>query len=173
MIKAIFLSILFVFSFLLANAQEKEFKRHSAVLVMSHTYVPEGRQSWGSKDLLIIPSIGIDYNFKFNQNWGLGFQYDIEFMNYVLEYEEDTFLTRKNPMILALLAERKVWKELTIGIGGGYEIEKSKNLILLRFTAEYEYETKNDIVFGPNISFDYKDINTTAFAFGLFIGKKF
>lgn len=173
-----FLSVLMLFGFgLIAQTEsekEENFKRHSLKLLIAHTYIPEGRPVGQGSNLLVAPTWGLDYDFYFTPKWSLGLHYDVEIMNYALEVEhDDTTLLRKNPMVFALVTQYEVWKKLSLGFGGGYELEKNESFWLARVSAEYAIEINEQFELAPNITYDYKENRTSAIGLGLAVGLKF
>lgn len=157
----------------LAVEEHVEELKNSVKFVLSHTYVPKGREVGDGDDLLILPSLGLEYNYKLKPRLTIGGHVEVEIMNYVLEPKNDTVITRDYPIISAVMLQYEVIDGLWFGLGPGYEIERNKNLWVAKFSLEYEFETKNHISFGPQIGLDVKEVGTSSYSFGLNIGKGF
>lgn len=178
---ASFILLLFLFSISI-SAQEKhskeshehEFKKFRVAFAIGHGYIPSA--SSGGKDFLIIPVMGLDIQYWFNERWGLALKNDIEISNYIVDDKNDAsnFVVRENPVIVSLPLLFSPWnKELTFIVGPGIEFEEHENFSIFRVGIGYEFEFGNHWDFAPEFIYDLKDghINALTVAFG--VGKRF
>lgn len=151
--------------------EEEEIKHFRIGLVLAHTYIPKGTSE--GKQVTSIPAYGLDLEYWVNEKWGLGFHNEVELEMYEVETGEMTFIEREYPLVVTLDALYKPYKELIFVIGYGVEFEKSENLNLIRFGAEYEFDLGNNWDMSPNFTYDYRFDNYGTYSIGIGVGKKF
>lgn len=163
---ALFLLLTVTFSF----AQDN-FKHFRISPVLSHTYIPEAT-SEGDKNI-IAPSIGLDLEYWINEKWGFGFHNDMELMNFKIEKEGNVLIEREYPIVLTFDGLWKFHKEWVLVLGSGIEIEKNKNLFIVRTGLEYEIEIAKHWDVSPSILYDYRSGNYgSTWSVGIGIGKR-
>ena len=152
-----------------------EFKRIKVALNLAHAYMPKAAPDMDG-GTLIIPVWGLDFQFWFNEHWGLALKNDIEIAKYVLtEYDEsgDTRL-RENPVIISLPLYYSPWDGgLTFFSGPGVELEEDHNLWVYRFGLGYEFELPGHWDFAPEFVYDLKNGIINSFTIAISIGKRF
>jgi len=151
---------------------EHTFKHFRASAAMYHTYIKT--ESSTDKKYLIVPSLGFDLEYWFNDKFGLGSHNDLELISFEVEKEGHTTLERENPMLFTMDALWKPYKGLVLLLGPGVEFEKTENLFVVRGGLEYEFELKSshwDI--SPTIFYDSRRHAYDTFSFGLGLGKRF
>ena len=120
MYKKIILSVLTLCMVVASYAQEdnKEgaegIKRHKLALVFGYTHIPAAFIDGHSKSSVYAPTIGFDYFYTFANRWSIGGVIDLEFANYIVDFNKEE-LERERPVVT--------------GIFVGYEkliIEKNK-----------------------------------------------
>ncbi|MFA6945767.1 MAG: hypothetical protein WC220_07655, partial [Pedobacter sp.] len=101
------LIVFFLFASLNLSAQEhalqNEMSAHSfrplrASLAMYHTYI--GTETAGDKKYLIVPSLGFDLEYWFNEKFGIGSHNDLELISFEVEEAGHTILEREKPLLL-------------------------------------------------------------------------
>jgi hypothetical protein len=175
-----FLIVLTIIIFNSANifAQEDNenvvFKHFRGAFTIGHGYIPQAESN--GPDFLIIPTIGLDFQYWFNSKWGIAIKSDIEITNYIVKknVNEGNIVIRENPFIIALPVLIRPWENgLSFLIGPGIEIEKVENFSILRLGITYEFEVGKEWDFSPEILYDLKDKNISAFTIAIGIGKRF
>lgn len=137
--------------------------------MLGHTKIKSSDQGKG----LLIPSWGFDYEYWFNQKWGLGLHTDLELQTFVLtssDSEED--LVRDYPLVVSLDGLYNPWKGLVLELGGGYEFEPHKGFWLLQLGLEYEMHLHHNWDIFPTLFYDnrFNAYNTWTIAVG--VGKR-
>jgi len=148
------------------------FKHHRVGIILGHGHVI-GAETANGKNLVTIPTWGLDYSYWFNPKMGIGLKSDIEIMDYVIVDNEGNTLIRENPIIVSILFlyhTRKGWNFLT---GPGIEFEENHNFFIYRIGASYEFELPNHWDFAPEALFDVKDGSIGSFTWGIGVGKRF
>lgn len=150
---------------------QEQFKHFRISPILSHTYIPEGT-SEGTKNI-IVPALGLDLEYWINEKWGFGFHNDMELMNFKIEKEENVLIERENPIVLTLDGLYKFHKDLVLVVGSGIEIEKNKNLFVVRAGLEYEIELAKNWDVSPGLMYDYRSDHYGTWALGIGFGKRF
>ncbi|KAA6438165.1 hypothetical protein ACD591_18580 [Rufibacter glacialis] len=139
--------------------------------VLYHTYI--GTETSDGKELLIVPSVGLDLEYWFNEKWGIGSHNDLELISFEVEDREGTFIEKETPVLLTLDVLWKPWKGLVLLAGPGVEFEKEENLFVIRGGLEYELELGSHWDVAPTIFYDARKDAYNTFSVGIGIGKRF
>lgn len=148
-----------------------EFRQWRVAAVVYHTYI--GTRTTEGRRTLIVPSLGLDIEYWFNEKWGIGSHNDLELVSFEVEREEEIFVERETPVLFTLDALWKPWKELVVMAGPGIEIEPKENLFVFRVGLEYEIEIGSHWDVAPTIFYDSRTDAYDTFTMGLGIGKRF
>lgn len=155
--------------------ETEDFHHHSIGFLISHSYISLG-QTDGDRDWLIAPSLALNYNYLFNEKWGLGWHNDLIIEEFIVEdvRENSAELERSFPFSTMLVGLYKPSEHWSLLIGGGVEIEENESFGLIRFGAEYGIEIsgpKLEVLFAVNYDLlidAYDSVN-----FGIGIAKLF
>jgi hypothetical protein len=142
-----------------------------ASVVLSHTLIPTDIN--GQRENLYIPSWGLDIEYWFNHEWGLGLHNDVELETFEVFTPEGESLDREYPVVLTLDVLWRPWKELVLLMGPGIEIESDRNLQVMRFGTEYEIKMSEHWDLAPNFFYDLRKDAYDTWSFGLGIGRTF
>lgn len=139
--------------------------------LIGHTLIP----AEDAGENFFIPSWGLDLEYWFNQQWGLGLHSDLEIETFVIlnNNSEGEALERLSPLVLTLDALYKPWKGLVLQMGPGIEFERSENFALFRLGIEYEFEIHDHWDIAPTIFYDSRLDEYQTWSFALGIGKRF
>lgn len=150
--------------------QERPFPHHRIALLLGHTHVPANTDGDG----IFIPSWGLDYEYWFNRNWGLGLHTDLELQSFVIENGNEDILEREYPLVITLDALYNPWKGLVIQLGPGYEFERNEGFYLIRLGLEYEIEIGHQYWdLSPSVFYDNRFGAYDAWSIALGVGKRF
>jgi hypothetical protein len=175
------LSVFYLTSFLSiaqehGNEEEHEGKNRIG-FVLEATFVPEATSDEHSVESTdeseskgkVVPTIGLEYTRTLSHRWDVGFSAEVELESYFIV---DKDLNRENPLILVAFALYRIVDNWFVYGGGGIELEKHKNLGVIRLGTEYEFNLGNGWDIAPTLTFDHKvDLNSIAIGFS--IGKRF
>ena len=173
MVKSVLLFVLIgVFSlngFTQEEAVEQE-KKNLITVAFGYTYIPNGAALDAHEaDGVFIPSIGLDYFRRINPHWEIGIMADFEFGEYIVF---DKNLNRENAILFAAMANYNLTKHFSFLAGGGMELERHKNLAIIRVGSEYVFRLKKEWLITPGFFYDFKEgFDTWALSVG--IGKEF
>ncbi|KXX71966.1 hypothetical protein [Flammeovirga sp. SJP92] len=154
-------------------------KHHRVALLWGHSYVPKGFSGNNQTNTLIVPTIGLEYEYWFSHHFAIGISNDLELQNYVIETRHGEELEREYVYIGALMGFIEFAHLWVIGIGPGIEIEQHKNFAVFKTSIEREFPIAGeggwDVT--PMLSYELKfrgeNGSYDAFTFGLAIGKRF
>jgi len=140
-------------------------------IFMGHTYLPTNTIT--GRELLVLPSMGLDIEYWFNHTWGIGLHNDLELLTFEIEREEDVFVDREYPVLLTLdLLWHPQWG-LVFYTGPGIELEPNENFFVFRAGVEYEINLGDVWDFYPSVFYDYREDAYDTFTVGLGFGRKF
>lgn len=154
-------------------------KHHRLALIWGHGYVPKGFTHTNEVKTLIVPTIGLDYEYWFSHKFAIGFSNDIELINYVIENHNGEELEREYAYIGALMVMYEFAHLWAIGLGPGIEVEKNENFFVIKAAIEKEFPIAGeggwDVT--PMLSYEMKQSGGygmyDAFTLGIGIGKRF
>ncbi|WP_299700129.1 hypothetical protein [uncultured Pontibacter sp.] len=153
------------------HTETHEFKHWRAGIMMYHTYI--GTQTTAGKGMLIVPSLGLDLEYWFNDTWGIGSHNDLELISFEVERGRENFLRRETPLLFTLDALWKPWKGLVLLAGPGIEVEPHENLFVFRAGLEYEIEIGSHWDIAPTVFYDNRVDAYDTFSVGIGLGKRF
>lgn len=136
------------------------------------THVPEGALD-DSNATLIVPNIGLNYKYWFDEHFALGLYNNLVAITYTVNSDNHQDLDRVYPFITTVVGVFKPWKNLSIFAGPGIEIDKNKSLFVLRFGLDYGISLNNDWYLSPRFIFDNVGGDIQAYTLGLSVGRKF
>lgn len=147
---------------------ENRFRHNRLSILMYHSYfkikAPDGAH------LVIIPSIGLDYEYWLSDRWGIGLHNDLIFTHKV---EQDLLSGNSFPFLTSIDGLYKVYKGLVLLVGPGIEFEEHDYLFFMRGGVEYEIHFGSHWDVCPTIFFDNRRGANNACSIGLGIGKRF
>lgn len=153
------------------HAGTHAFKHWRVGAMMYHTYI--GTHTSEGTGMLIVPSLGLDLEYWFNDTWGIGSHNDIELISFEVERGRENFLRRETPLLFTLDALWKPWKGLVLLAGPGIEVEPNENLFVFRAGLEYEIEFGSHWDIAPTIFYDNRAKAYDTFSMGIGIGRRF
>ncbi|MDW5290998.1 hypothetical protein [Formosa sp. PL04] len=138
---------------------EGEFKHHQIGAMIGHAHLDEGSHTDGSR-WLVVPMVSLNYNYWFNEKWGVGLHTDFILETYEViketEEGETETLERELPIAPALMAAFKPGKHFTYMLGFGEEFAKEDDLFLLRAEVEYTLELPKTFELGVALGYDLR-----------------
>lgn len=153
------------------ESKTHEFKHFRISAVLYHTYI--GTRTSDGKEMLIVPSIGLDLEYWLNERWGIGSHNDLELISFEVEGRGGTFIEKETPVLLTVDVLWKPWKGLVLLAGPGVEFEREENLFVVRGGLEYELELGSHWDVAPTIFYDSRIDAYDTFSVGIGIGKRF
>lgn len=146
---------------------------HRITLVVANAFINNSFEDQ-TNGILIVPAFGFNYDYFFNEKWGLGIHSEILLSQFKVEkHASDTEIVRENPIALCGMLLFKPHHRWIIFTGYGVEVEKQENFQLVRIGAEYGIELPINWELGFSLEFDYKPEAYNSLVFGIGFSKLF
>jgi hypothetical protein len=116
------------------TAQEEEgeaLQRHRIGVYSGATFVPEGEED-GATKLIVVPTVGVDYDYKFGERFGVGLYNDLQLQSYRVQTFDDETVERDFAFATVLVAVVEATPWLEFYAGPGVELEKSENFWIIK-----------------------------------------
>jgi hypothetical protein len=171
-----------------SEIHEEHFHKHAVSLIMSHTHIASGIKDGASK-WLIVPSIGINYNYNINEKWAIGLHNDLIIEEFEVEdpnsgnhdheafykgYEEPIAkIERHNPISSAIMVSYKPIEHLALMAGGGMEFSSGENFGVIRFGLEAPFHIPHNWEVLGSFAYDININAYNSFTLGIGIAKLF
>ena len=150
--------------------KEPEKMKHTLTLGFGYTFIPKATSLDGTEpNGILVPSIGLDYFYRIAPKWEVGTMIELELGDYLI-FEKN--LSREKAMVIAVLGAYKITERINLFGGGGIELEKHHNLVVLRMGTEYLFKFNNDWVLAPGFFYNFKEGYDT-WSIALAFGKEF
>ncbi|MDO6736401.1 hypothetical protein [Wenyingzhuangia sp. 2_MG-2023] len=153
--------------------EEVKEKRHRVSVVLGHSYLNLGYEL-GNKDVLSIPSFGLDYEYWFKKKWGIGVFSDVELIS-SKESEElhGGVIDRRYPVVITLDALWNPVEHLEFVLGPGVIFENGEVKDLIRIGLEYDLNIGHHWDVAPSFFYDHATDGISNLSIGIGIGKSF
>lgn len=169
------------------DEHEHEAKGFSIAGAISHTHIRSAINTEGDKEWLTLPSFGLNFNYKFNEKWGIGLHNDIIVEEFEVEdpdegeqleaksevEESAAIIERGIPVSSALVLMYQPLEHLVLLAGGGVEFSKNENFAVIRLGVDVPFHLKNNWELFGSAAFDFNIDAYNSFTFGLGIAKLF
>jgi hypothetical protein len=151
--------------------EEEEQTKHKVVLLLGFTHIPETIEEGEPLKSEEVPTIGVDYFYKFHPKWQIGVVVDVELGKYAVDFGGEN-IPRENAVVTGVVAGYTLLKGWSVYAGPGIEFESNRNLFIFRAATEYEFELGKNWGLSPGFSYDFKKEYST-FALGVGISRSF
>ena len=121
---------------------------------------------------VMVPSWGLDVEYWFNEQWGIGFHNDIEIETFIIKNSKNEEVERVNPFVFTLDMLYHFGNGFVLTLGPGVEIEKEESYYLGRVGVEYEKDINKSFYILPNIFLDQRFDGYNTWNVGLGIGMR-
>ncbi|WP_426431078.1 hypothetical protein ACPX19_01665 [Winogradskyella sp. HB-48] len=153
------------------NISEFENKepRHRAAFILGHSFI-----SLDNKEILAIPTFGLDYEYWISDKWGIGIFSDLELISKeVSPTVNDVNIEREYPLVVTLDVLWSPIKHWEFVIGPGFISEKGETEPLVRIGAERDLELGHHWDVPITLFYDKKFDGNYAISIGIGIAKRF
>jgi hypothetical protein len=121
-----------------------------------------------SNELLVVPTIGLNFDYFLNEKWGLGLHSDLVMQQFKVEkHDGHEELIRENPIAVCGMGIYKPHERWALLLGYGVEIEKHENLQMIRIGGEYGIPLPKHWEVSFTLEYDYKINSYGAMMFGI------
>lgn len=150
-------------------SQHHEEAKHRVAFVLGHSYI-----SLDNNEILSIPTFGLDYEYWFNNHWGIGMFSDVELITKKISPTvHGESLEREYPVVFTFDALWNPCPHWEYVIGPGFVVEKGEIESIVRFGVEYDLNLGHHWDVAPNLFYDQKIGGGYAISIGIGIGKSF
>ncbi len=162
------------------------FKRHRIAFLTGNTIVPSGGENEERIGTVLVPTIGIDYEYWFSRKLAIGWYNDFTLSTFVVETNREpddghgtasseggNEVVEREPTFLTTVVI--VWEpvhRLALYTGGGREFEPSEDFWVWKIGIEYGFPLPGDWDIAIGGSYDYKEVYDS-FGVGVSFGKRF
>lgn len=150
-----------------------EFKHWRIAGGIGHSYLPAGKHASEEVSVLVIPTVGLDFQYWFNPKFGLALKNELEIISYVLEQGDSNELKREYPLISVLTGMYNLHNGPSFYLGAGIELEKNHNFFIAKVGIEYELEIGRHWDATPELYYFNKDGEFGGFGITVTFGKRF
>lgn len=150
---------------------EEESLNWMVTLSLGYTFVPKGINEGKETKGLYVPSVGLDLWRRIHGRWGAAFVADLELAEYLVDFDREE-LDREKALLLVLVGTYELLPGWEIMAGGGIELEKHKNLAILRAGTNYSFSLGKGWGLGPALFFDFKE-GIDTWALSVNVSKRF
>lgn len=167
-------TILLILVALTSNAQHHQEENHERnkdgrgfriAGIIGHTLVNnEGM------DNVFVPSWGLDVEYWFNHNWGIGLHNDVEIETFITRNSDNEEIERVNPLVFTVDALYQFGGGFVVTLGPGIELEKEESFYLVRIGIEYEKDITDSFYLLPNFFLDQRLDGFNTWNIGLGVG---
>jgi len=145
---------------------------HEIDVFAGSTHVPRGAYQ-NSDATLVVPNIGINYKYWFDEMFAIGWYNNIVALTYVINSDTNRETERVYPITSTVVGLFSPWKGLQIFAGPGIEFDSNQSYFIARFGIDYAIDLSNDWYLTPRLIFDQIGNEVQAYTIGLSIGRKF
>jgi hypothetical protein len=138
-------------------------------IMMANSHVPTANIK--GSEIVIIPTWGIDVDYRFHRSWSIDLQCDIKLQSFEVE-DGETSLKRTNPISLTSVIHYYTPKHVSFYSGAGIEFEKQDNLFVFKIGAEYDFEISDKFEIALNLIYESKEAVYDSWTFGILFNKR-
>jgi hypothetical protein len=165
-------SLLLIVAFCVVNfcfGQHEEKRRvHYVTGVFGFSFIPKAIESDKLNDILIVPTIGLNYDYHLNHRWSLGAHIDVILQQYEVErHDGDLFLERAFPVSANLVGGYHFIPQWMILAGGGMEFERDESFTMATLGIDYAFDIHEKWDTNVNAIFDYRFNAYSSFLIGI------
>lgn len=136
--------------------------------MMANSHIPQAVE--GGESVVIIPAWGFDVDYFFRARWSAAIQGDIKLQSFEVE-DGETILKRSYPVVIVAALHYHLVERWSFYAGPGYELERHKNLFLIKAGTEYSFEITEDFEIALNLIYESKQGVYDAWTFGIAFNK--
>lgn len=155
-----------------SSNMEPQVLNHEIDVFFGNTHIPEASLE-NSTTTLILPNIGLNYKYWFDDHFGIGSYNNLIVRTFVINSDNYQDLERKYPFITSIVGIFKPWKNLSLYAGPGVQLSKTQSLFVIRLGVDYGINLSNNWYLSPRFTFDNLGNDIEGYTFGLSVSKRF
>lgn len=154
------------------NEDSENSPHHRVSLILSHAHIPAANEANGSKRIFIAASLGLNYEWWFNNKWAVGLHNDITMQSFNVERKSsEEIIAREFPILTTLVVVCKPVKGWSFFTGPGREFEKNESFNVVKTGIEYGIELPKTWEIGFGLEYDVKINGYNSLLVGIGISK--
>jgi hypothetical protein len=169
--RKVFATLFILMIHFFAIAQKEEVVHYDKIrggIMMANSHIPQVTEE--QKSIAIIPTWGIEIDYRFHKRWCVGFETDIKLQSYDIN-DNGVELLRKYPISTALVLHYFPISKFSFYTGFGQEYASQESLLLLKFGAEYNFEISERFEIGLNLVYEDRFEVYDGITFGISFNK--
>lgn len=144
---------------------------HEIDVFIGNSHIPDATSE--SSSTLVLPNIGINYKYWFNERFALGSYNNLVARTFVVNNDEYNDYEIKYPFVTTVVGVFRPWKNLGFFAGPGALISDSGNFFIVRLGLDYEFTLSNNWYVIPRFMFDSIGGDIESYTLGIAFGKNF
>jgi hypothetical protein len=142
------------------NSEHAKIVHHWLDLFVGYTLINEAIGEEG-KELIVVPTIGLDYEYMFNHRISLTWVNDLELGSYIVEKSHSENLIRSYAYVTAVVFAYEFYPFWGVYAGPGYEFEEHEGFAVAKIGTEFIKEFEGGWKIALGLTVDIKDVNTS------------
>lgn len=151
------------------GSDHEKIHHHTIAMFVGYSLISNETSS-DDGQTFVAPTLGLDYFYKFNHKFGLGFLNDIELASYEVETGHEESLKREYAFVSTLVFTFEPISWWSVFAGPGFEFEHHESFFVTRLGTEFIKKFNDGWSLAATFTVDIKELNTTP-AFGITIFK--
>jgi hypothetical protein len=153
-----------------SEIKNEPYVRHRLAVGLGHTHVPSNELVDG-RNKLAFASWTLDYDFHFNEKWGIGLETDFISESFTIIRPDGEELEREFPFSVTPVALYKPSERWTLAAGVGAEFAPGETLVFTRVGVEYGIEISDRWEIGAHLLWDARWDYYNAWSLALVISR--
>jgi len=149
------------------DSEHQKIRHHWINLFTGYTLINEAVSEDGT-EINIVPTLGIDYEYKLNHRMSLAWVNEFELSTYAVETDQSEELERSFAIVSALVFSYDIFPFWGVFAGPGYEFEENESFYTTKLGTEFMKEFDSGWVIALSLSIDIKEVNTSP-SFGVVV----
>ena len=145
---------------------------HEVEIFIGNSHVPEASIE-GSSATLVLPNIGINYKYWFDDRFAVGLYNNLVTRTFVINSDTHQDLEQKHPVTTTIVGIFRPWKKFNFFAGPGIMIDEDEGLFVIRLGLDYAFSLSNDWYLSPRFIFDNIGGDIESYTLGVSFVKNF
>jgi hypothetical protein len=143
--------------------------KHRIALLYGLVYVPSGHREENHEDKgIFTASYGLEYSYRLNHKWALGFELNLEGGKYLIHGD----LPRENALLITGMGFYEIMQHWEVYLGAGIEVEQHHNYGIIRVGTIYIFPIGKGWDLAPSFTFNHKSVYNS-WEIAINVGKSF
>lgn len=149
-------------------------RKHKVAISIAHAFMQAISETGVTKQTLVIPTVGANYELWLNDRWAAGLHNDISMAAYKIEKSASRkMISRDYPVLTTLVAIYKPGEHWNFFAGPGREFEKNESFYVIKTGVEFGLGLPKSFEVNLGAEFDRKLRGYSSWLVGIGISKLF